>query len=290
MRRPGVRRSGVRRSGVAALVAVALTLAGASAAATSAAAAELPVMVEFQSFAPTSLDALAGDTVTWMNHSGRRHTVTADDGQFDSGDLNDGGEFSQTFTSPGEYLYHCTVHRGMIGEVDVRRVTLDPLPPALVRTGSRVDVAGRTSNPDAPVLVEADTGKGFRTVATASPGADGSWKARVTATGTATYRAVVGADMSETRRLLVSVQRVQVHATAAGVSVRVVPAAPYGRVALQLYLRARFGWWPTVTKRLDYLSQTTFRLSGPVRARVALLDRDGWTALALSPAIRIPRH
>lgn len=272
----------MRRPCVAALVALAVLVP-----AGSAAAADLSVMAEFQSFAPTSLDALPGDTVMWMNHSGRRHTVTADGGQFDSGDLVDGGEFSQTFTSPGAYPYHCTVHRGMVGEVDVRRVTLSPLPPGLVRTGSRVEVEGRTANPDAAVHIEANTGSGFRGVATATPSADGSWEARVTATQTARYRAVVGADVSETRRLIVSVQRVQVHATGRGISVRVVPTAPYARVALELYLRNRFGWWPTVNKRLDYLSQTTFRVRGPVRARVELLDRDGWTALAVSPAIRI---
>jgi plastocyanin len=272
----------VRRSGVAALVALAVLVP-----AGSAAAADLTVTAEFQSFAPTSLDALPGDTVMWMNHSGRTHTVTADGGQFDSGDLVDGGEFSQTFTSPGAYPYHCTVHRGMVGEVDVRRVTLSALPPGLVRTGSRVEVEGRTANPDAPVHVEANTGSGFRGVATATPSADGSWQVRLTATKTATYRAVVGADVSETRRLIVSVQRVQVHATSLGISVRVVPPAPYARVALELYLRNRFGWWPTVNQRLDYLSQATFRVRGPVRARVELLDRDGWTALAVSPAIRI---
>jgi plastocyanin len=252
-------------------------------------AAPVPVTIEFQSFAPGTLDVLPGDTVTWANTSGRRHTVTADGGQFDSGDVFDGGFFTQTLSALGSYPYHCSVHPGMVGEVDVRRVTLEALPPGLVPSGATIDVAGRTADAAAPVRIEADTGAGFRTVATASPHADGAWSSRVLATRTARYRASVGAEQSETRQLLVIEKRAVVRAVRGGVSVTVVPAAPYARVALQLRLRERFGWWPVEQMRLDYLSQATFRVRGPVQARVAILDRDGWTPLALSPVVRVRR-
>jgi plastocyanin len=255
----------------------------------SAAAATLPVNVEFQAFDPGSLDALAGDTVVWTNHSGRRHTVTANGGQFDSGDLFDGSQFTQTFNTPGVFAYHCTVHRGMVGEVDVRRLTLDPLPPGLVPAGGSVDLNGRTSTPSTPVRVERSTGAGFQTVATATPRPDGTWKARVIATSTAQFRAAAGADVSQARRLLVIERGVHLRATRRGVSVTVVPSAPYARVSLQLYLRNRFGWWPVTVTRLDYLSQASFRIRGSVLARVALLDRDGWTPLALSRVVRVGR-
>jgi hypothetical protein len=71
------------------------------------------------------------------------------------------------------------------------------------------------------------------------------------------------------------------------VAVRVTPGAPHSRVALQLLLSNRFGWWPVAHKRLNGHSQTTFEVKGPVRARVALLDRDGWTALAISRVVPI---
>jgi plastocyanin len=254
-----------------------------------AAATRLPVTVEFQAFDPGALDALPGDTVVWTNHGGRLHTVTADGGQFDSGGLSDGRQFTQTFNTPGVFAYHCILHRGMIGEVDVRRVTLDPLPPDLVPAGGSVTLNGRTSTPSTPVRIERSTGAGFQTVATVTPVADGTWKARVVATSTAQFRAASGADLSEARRLQVIERGVHLRSTGRGVSVTVVPSAPHARVALQLYLRARFGWWPVSVIRLDGLSQASFRVRGPVRARVALLDRDGWTPLALSPVLHIGR-
>jgi plastocyanin len=269
---------------IAGLAALALALP-----AGNAVAATLPVTVQFQAFAPSSLDALPGDKVTWANGSGRHHTVTADGGEFDSDDLPDRGRFSYTFKSPGTYLYHCTFHFGMVGEVDVRRVTLDPLPPGLVAAGGGLAMSGRTADPAATVRLERDTGRGFVPVATVSPRADGTWNARVIATTTARFRASVGPDVSETRRLLVANPSVRVRATRGGIVVTVVPAVPYARISLQLHLRERFGWWPAAETLLDYLSEARFRIRGPVQARVALLDRDGWTPLALSPVIRIGR-
>jgi hypothetical protein len=67
--------------------------------------------------------------------------------------------------------------------------------------------------------------------------------------------------------------------------VRVTPPAPYGRVQLHAYRSERFGWWPDATRRLDYLSETTFP-SKP-RRRVVLVDRDGWTPVATSRVIRL---
>jgi hypothetical protein len=109
----------------------------------------------------------------------------------------------------------------------------------------------------------------------------------VIAERTAEYRARAGADVSQTRRLLVSDRRVIVRARRGRVSVRVVPANPYQRVVLELRLRERFGWWPQKVKRLDYLSRASFRVNRRVRARVSLVDKDGWTRLAVSPAVRI---
>jgi plastocyanin len=255
--------------------------------AASAAAAE-PVNIEFQSFSPTPLDLLPGETVQWTNISERRHTVTADDETFDSGDILAGDEYERTFDATGAYPYHCRVHPGMVGEVDVRRVILETLPPGLVEVGERVDVDGRTADPSSPVQIERDSGSGFETVATATPAADGTWHSEIVAERSAEYRARSGADMSQTRGLLVSDRRVIVRARRNGrLSVRVVPPKPYQRVMLELRLRERFGWWPQEFKRLDYLSRASFRVKRRVRARVSLVDKDGWTRLAISPVIRV---
>ena len=71
------------------------------------------------------------------------------------------------------------------------------------------------------------------------------------------------------------------------VLVRVVPPNPYQRVMLELKLRDRFGWWPQKFKRLDYLSRAVFRVRRAVRARVSLVDKDGWTRLAISKVLRV---
>jgi hypothetical protein len=177
----------------------------------------------------------------------------------------------------------------MTGEVNVRRVTLDPTPSRLVTPNSTITLTGRTADPSTRVRVEQNDGTGYQAVATVSPRADGSWSARLLATKTATVRAASGQDASETRQLQVIARTVRVRTTRIGLSVTVTPAAPYARVSLQLLLPNRFGWWPVATQRLNYLSRTRFAVTGPVRARVALVDRDGWTALAISRVVRLHR-
>jgi hypothetical protein len=184
------------------------------------------------------------------------------------------------------YAYHCSLHAGMVGEVDVRRVTLGPLPTAAIPIGDRVGVTGRAVDPTRPVDVQRSAdGVTWATVATAVPAPDGDWSAKVTAVVTGEYRAVAGADTSEPRRLLVSNRRVGLRATRSGVRVSVSPSAPYARIVLQLDLRERFGWWPIAGARLDYVSQAVFRVARPARVRVLLVDVDGWTPLATSRVI-----
>jgi hypothetical protein len=132
-------------------------------------------------------------------------------------------------------------------------------------------------------------GKGgtYATVATATPTAAGDWSATITAGATADYRAASGGDVSEVRRVLVSDRRIKLRRTRHGIVVTVTPSDPYARVVLEARLRERFGWWPVARKRLDYLSQARFRLRRPARVRAVLVDRDGWTPLATSRALRI---
>jgi plastocyanin len=70
-------------------------------------------------FGPVSISVPAGSTVTWTNQDATAHTVTADDGSFDSGSLAQGATFSQTFDTPGTYTYHCAIHSSMTGTITV---------------------------------------------------------------------------------------------------------------------------------------------------------------------------
>ncbi len=56
-------------------------------------------------FAPADAAVEPGDTITWTNEGAVPHTVTADDGSFDSGRLRRGKSFSRTFDKPGKYPY-----------------------------------------------------------------------------------------------------------------------------------------------------------------------------------------
>ena len=58
----------------------------------------------------------AGTTVIWVNDEQAKHTASADDGSFDSGDQALGVRFEHTFTEPGTYPYYCRYH-GDVGGV-----------------------------------------------------------------------------------------------------------------------------------------------------------------------------
>jgi plastocyanin len=70
-------------------------------------------------FAPDESDVKVGDSVKWTNGDGTTHTVTADDGAFNSGNLAGGKSFSFTFGQAGTFAYHCKIHQSMTGTVVV---------------------------------------------------------------------------------------------------------------------------------------------------------------------------
>jgi plastocyanin len=253
-----------------------------AAAAPPARAATQAVGIQFAAFGPSTVDALPGDTIAWQNVSPREHTVLSDGGVFASGVLAPGDRFSFVAASAGAFPYHCTIHPSMTGEIDVRHVILGPLPTAALAPGDKVELSGRSDAPSQPVRIERDGAL----VASATPTADGDWRATVRATRTADYRADTSAGASQTRRLLVNRRVVHLRATRNGVAVRVTPSDPGGRILLQFHSRAHFGWWPLARKRLDFLSEARFRVPAGRRVRARLVDRDGWTPLATSPVIR----
>jgi plastocyanin len=80
---------------------------------------DVQVQVVDFTFEPAALTIPAGATVTWTNAGSRPHTVTADDGAFDSGRLDPGEQFSHTFDQPGTFTYHCGFHPDMQGSIVV---------------------------------------------------------------------------------------------------------------------------------------------------------------------------
>ena len=71
-------------------------------------------------FAPATVRARAGQRVTWEHQdAGVTHTVTAVKGEFRSGGLDEGDEFSHVFPAAGAFAYRCAIHPDMRGRVRV---------------------------------------------------------------------------------------------------------------------------------------------------------------------------
>lgn len=75
------------------------------------------VYMKNSAFSPSSLQVNINVTVTWMNDDIIIHSVTADDGSFDSGDVAPGATFTHTFPHTGTYNYHCIYVSGMAGSI-----------------------------------------------------------------------------------------------------------------------------------------------------------------------------
>lgn len=81
------------------------------------------VTVEIRDFAygPDTVTIPVGGTVTWTNQDAAPHTATARDREIlQSGTLEPGESYSQTFDTPGTYEYFCEFHANMKGIVVVR--------------------------------------------------------------------------------------------------------------------------------------------------------------------------
>lgn len=77
------------------------------------------ISMKNSAFSPPSVQVNISSTITWINDDNMVHTVTSDNGSFDSGDMAPGTRFSYTFTNTGTYNYHCIHHSGMTGAVVV---------------------------------------------------------------------------------------------------------------------------------------------------------------------------
>lgn len=86
----------------------------------------------------------AGSTVRWTSE-GDTHTSTSDTGLWDSGNLPPGEAFSYTFNTPGTYNYHCELHPGITGTINVT----EGCPPAASPTSTRTSTPTLTATPTA---------------------------------------------------------------------------------------------------------------------------------------------
>ncbi|HEX6513421.1 MAG TPA: cupredoxin domain-containing protein [Chloroflexota bacterium] len=115
-------------SGPAAPVSTVLTPFATSTPGASVAASAAPqpaatpgnqVRIQDFSFTPPVLGVTLGTQVTWTNGGPSNHTVTANDGSFESGAIQRNANFSFTFSKAGTFAYHCSFHPTMQATVVV---------------------------------------------------------------------------------------------------------------------------------------------------------------------------
>ncbi len=95
---------------------------------------EITVEMRDIMFSPRMVTISPGTTIVWVNRDPFGHTVTADDGSFNSSLIPPGGVFRFTFQRPGRYPYYCVPHGGpggvgMSGVVIVGAPQPTPPPP-----------------------------------------------------------------------------------------------------------------------------------------------------------------
>jgi plastocyanin/uncharacterized membrane protein YozB (DUF420 family) len=93
------------------------------AAAATGAANTVTINIGNFAFDPKELQIEAGTTVIWKNAVGR-HSVTADDGSFDSPIMAPGEEFKETFDHPGPVKYFCKLHGAAGGQKMAGTITV----------------------------------------------------------------------------------------------------------------------------------------------------------------------
>lgn len=77
------------------------------------------VVIKQTAYQPAEVAIPMGQELVWsFEDNGLTHSVTADDGSFDSGRLSS-GEFRRAFATQGEIAYHCEVHARMKGTIRV---------------------------------------------------------------------------------------------------------------------------------------------------------------------------
>ncbi len=77
------------------------------------------VTISNMRFSPAKITIEQGETVTWKLTDSMPHTVTANDGAFDSATMSRGEEYEITFDKSGVYDYYCKLHPSMKGQIEV---------------------------------------------------------------------------------------------------------------------------------------------------------------------------
>jgi plastocyanin len=99
------------------VVAVAVMLVGSATGGGAAAKKQAKITIADFAFKPKTITVTAGTKIAIKNTDDTTHTLTANKGAFNAGDINGGKSASITVKKPGTYAYHCQIHNFMKGTV-----------------------------------------------------------------------------------------------------------------------------------------------------------------------------
>lgn len=78
------------------------------------------VRIESHMYNPQVIEIMKGQRVVWVNYDNVDHTVTSNNGSFNSGKMVPGEKYVKAFNHRGTYHYYCKFHPEMKGVVVVR--------------------------------------------------------------------------------------------------------------------------------------------------------------------------
>ena len=245
----------------------------------AASAATKTVLIKRSSFAPATVNIVAGDTIRWRNDDTRNHQVVSNTGTFASPILGPGKVYAFKFEVAGTYRYRDALVPTSTGTIRVAGA-----PPALtlgtslqqISYGTKVTLAGQINSKKAGESVQIyyqPYGQPSESVlTTVITGTDGTFGFIVTPKILTTYRAIwkTASSLPVYSSVAPSISFGRMN----GFVTRVFAGRSMARKQVQLQRFSSFGQWVTIKRiSLDLNSRARFQAALPVgvnRLRIAM--------------------
>jgi plastocyanin len=232
---------------------LAVAIVGATSPAGAQRSAVANVSITATGFNPDDVTVKPGDTVTWKNNDTANHQVVADRGEFKSPVLKPGNTYSFRFELEASYAYHDAMKPSSVGTVSA----VDIHPTAAVSRrhvvyGNVIRVFGVVPNDRSgeEVTVHIMPYRGQETTKTVFT-KDGAYEFTYRPTiRTQFFATWEGATSRRTPAILVRPKVIfrTLNAQQNRFSVRVRPAAKYGRIVVKIQRLNNKGLWVTTTR------------------------------------------
>jgi plastocyanin len=243
------------------------------------------VAIDDVGYTPPTVVVAPGQHVVWTNEGRVPHTVSADNGAFESGTMQPTATFElMAPAATGSYTYFCRFHSFMRGTLAVSTINLEG--PRVVVVGNTAAIQGQSPGTAAgtAVVVEALASGAWSEVASTTVAADGTFSVRTPALSTSVVlRARIGAEISAPLNVPVA-PRVVARRAGRTLTVSVRPALA-GKARLERLNLNTYRWTAVRPLRIRAGGRASVRVPGAGWFRVRVLPAGGFAA-ASSPAAR----